>query len=76
MAARLHLVRSDPDPATRVVVYAMESSLQGPGRPVEIGGQDVGIVQGPDELDDLIDWAGLSFPVRIAWVGGGPDVWE
>lgn len=44
---------------------------------MEIGGQDVGIAQGPDQLDDLIDWAGLlSFPVRIAWVGGGPDVWE
>ncbi|MEZ0095438.1 hypothetical protein [Streptacidiphilus sp. EB129] len=50
-------------------------SRPGPGRPVRIFGEDVGIAQGPDDVAWMIDWAALPEDTPVTLRAGGPGDW-
>jgi hypothetical protein len=60
----------------RVVVFPMESGPQGPGRPVQVGSQDVGIAESWDDVDRLLQEHGVPPQAPVLWRGGGADIWE
>lgn len=64
--------RTDP----LVVVWPMESSPQGAGRPVEVDTVMVGRADSWEELDLLLLQAGLPTDTVVLWRGGGADRWE
>lgn len=64
--------RADP----LVVVWPMESSPQGPGRPVEVDTVMVGRAESWEELDLLLLRAGLPADTFVLWRGGGADQWD
>ncbi|WP_225447248.1 hypothetical protein [Streptacidiphilus sp. PB12-B1b] len=64
-----------------VVVFAVESGPDGPGRPVAVGGTVIGSARNYADVERLIDRAGLADLVRadptiVAWRGGDPDRWS
>ena len=58
----------------RIVVFP-ESGPQGPGRPVQIGSEDVGIAESWDDLDRLLQQHGVPPEVPVLWRGGDADTW-
>jgi hypothetical protein len=67
-----------PEPI--VVVLPPETGSAGTGRRVQIGRNVIALAECPDDVDKLLDMAGLTEwveldPTIVEWRLGGPDVW-
>lgn len=62
--------------ATLVTVCAMESGPAGPGRPVEVEGEVIGIAEAPVEVFTLVEAAGITGPVDLVWADDDPGAWD
>ena len=60
-----------------VTVWPAENGPAGPGRPVEVRGELVGIAESWADIDELLERAGVPKAAAVwRWIGGASDVWE
>jgi hypothetical protein len=61
---------------TAATVGPMESGPGGAGRPVVVDGWVIGIAESWDDVDKILERAGLPQDVTVDWIGGAETVWE
>ncbi|SEM19740.1 hypothetical protein [Streptacidiphilus jiangxiensis] len=60
----------------RVIVHGTEAgTANGPGRPVNVDGQDIGVAVDLDDLLLLLEEHDVYDLDTVEWRGGGPDEW-
>ena len=61
---------------TAALADPMVSGPRGPGRPVSVEGRVIGIAESWDEVDAILERAGLPEDADVEWVGGDAMAWE
>ena len=61
---------------TAATVGPLESGPAGAGRPVVVNGWVVGIAESSDDVDKILERAGLAEDASVDWIGGDAMAWE